>query len=272
MVDSVIGHSPLIMGIVNVTPDSFSDGGRFADEKSAIAHGVKLCEEGADILDIGGESTRPGARPVSINEEIDRVCPVLEGVKDAAKWVSIDSRHPEVIAEALRCGANMINDVNALREDGAIALAANSGVPVCLMHMLGGPGTMQKNPSYNNVLEDVLVFMKERIRACMDGGISKTHIIVDPGIGFGKTLEHNLVLLRNIKRFEDFEVPVMLGASRKSFIQKISPEAAADKRLPGSLTAVLWSLSQGVQIFRVHDVAETRQALDVFRAIANCGS
>jgi dihydropteroate synthase len=171
------------------------------------------------------------------------------------------------MAEALRCGANMVNDVNALRQNGAIALAAKCAVPVCLMHMLGEPGNMQVNPQYNNVVEEVFEFLNERISACEQGGISKSHIIVDPGIGFGKTLEHNLLLLRNIKRFHNIGVPVMLGASRKSFIEKISPKASVGKRLPGSLAAVMWALSQGVQIFRVHDVAATRQAMDVFSAI-----
>jgi dihydropteroate synthase len=269
--EHVLGGDPLIMGVVNVTPDSFSDGGQFADENQAIAHAVKLCEDGADIIDIGGESTRPGAGPVSIREEIDRVCPVIEGVKDHVKWVSIDSRNPETLKAALKSGANFINDVSALSSDGSIALAAKSGVPVCLMHMLGKPNTMQSNPSYNNVVEDVFDFLQERINACEEGGISKSHIIVDPGIGFGKTLEHNLLLIGNISRFLDLEVPVMLGASRKSFIGKISPEAAVDKRLPGSIVSVLWALEHGVQIFRVHDVYETRQAMDVFFAISGAG-
>lgn len=255
------------MGIVNATPDSFSDGGQFEDKDSAIAHALRLCEDGADIIDVGGESTRPGSVAVSVQEEIDRVCPVIEVVKKHIKWVSVDSRNTETMAAAVRAGANIINDVNALRENGSIALASEAGVAVCLMHMLGEPGTMQDNPSYNNILEDVFNFLDERVKACEAGGISKSHIMVDPGIGFGKTLEHNLLLLRNIKRFSDFGVPVLLGSSRKSFIEKIDRSACVKKRLPGSIASVLWAYSQGAQIFRVHDVWETRQALQVFSSI-----
>ncbi len=263
---------PYLMGIVNVTPDSFSDGGEYADQKRAIAHAIDLCEQGADIIDIGGESTRPGAKSVSVQEEIDRVCPVIEGVKDHAKWVSIDSRNTETMAEAVRCGANIINDVNSLRDNGAIALAARKGVYVCLMHMLGEPGTMQKNPQYNNVVNEIFDFLDERISDCVAGGISKSHIIVDPGIGFGKTLEHNLALIGNISKFHDLRVPLLLGVSRKSFIEKISPKATVDKRLPGSVAAMLWAAEQGVQIFRVHDVWQARQALDVYLTISRCRS
>ncbi len=256
-----------LMGVVNVTPDSFSDGGQFTDVNRAINHALQLSEEGADIIDIGGESTRPGSEPVSIPEEIHRVIPVIEGIKNRVKCVSVDSCKPEVMQAAIEAGAGMINDVRALRENGSLEVAARSGVPVCLMHMRGSPQDMQKNPSYNNVVEDVFEFLKERVESCAAAGIDKSHIIIDPGIGFGKTPEHNLLLLGNIRHFRNLNVPVLLGASRKSFIQKISPDAAVEKRLPGSLAAVLHAYAQGVKIFRVHDVAKTRQALEVFSAI-----
>ncbi|NCC21169.1 MAG: dihydropteroate synthase [Alphaproteobacteria bacterium] len=268
MFSSIFGSRPAIMGIVNVTPDSFSDGGCYIDANAALAHIERLWEDGAAIVDIGGESTRPGSEPVSVQEEIDRVCPVIERVKDSGKWISIDSRNPQTMRAALKAGANIVNDVYALRESGAIEVVAQFGVPVCLMHMQGEPKSMQQDPRYENVVEDVFQFLHERIVACVAGGIDKSHIFIDPGIGFGKTLEHNLLLLRNIRRFHDLCVPVLLGASRKSFIREISPKASVDKRLPGSLAVAAWAVTQGVDVLRVHDVFETRQALDVFLAIS----
>ncbi len=261
--------APVLMGIVNVTPDSFSDGGNFFDPERAIDHGIRLCEEGAQIVDVGGESTRPGAEPVSIDEEIRRVVPVICALKEHAKCVSIDTRHTKVMEAAIESGANMVNDVCALRDDGAIALVSGKKMPVCLMHMQGMPGTMQENPSYSNVVEEVYSFLESRINACMEGGIDKSHIIVDPGVGFGKSIVHNIDLIRNISRFHDLDVPVLLGASRKSFIEKICPNSSTDKRLPGSIAAAVWGLSKGVQFFRVHDVAETKQAFDVYEAISS---
>lgn len=259
---------PVLMGVVNVTPDSFSDGGVFYNANNAIEHGLRLLDEGADILDIGGESTRPGSEVVDIEEEIARVVPVIEGLKDKARWISIDTRNARTMEAALKVGANIINDISALSYDPRSVYVAEEGkVPVILMHAQGTPQTMQENPFYNNVLEDVLGYLKERISFCETHRIDAGLLLVDPGIGFGKTLEHNLILLGNIKEFQDLGVPVLLGTSRKSFIAKISKNKPADDRLPGSLSSALWGLSQGVRFFRVHDVKETRQAFDVFQAI-----
>lgn len=263
---------PIIMGVVNVTPDSFSDGGEFLDPQKAIDHGHKLIEEGADILDLGGESTRPGAEPVGHQEEMDRVLPVIEGLKDEKALISIDTRHTDVMREALKAGAGMINDVNALRDEGAVELAAKAGVPVCLMHMQGNPETMQKNPQYQDVIEDVYKFLKDRVQACLDAGMDQKNIIIDPGIGFGKTLDQNLILLKNIKKFSSIHSPILLGTSRKSFIQKIDCTAEVQDRLPGSLASLLWGYQNGAQLFRVHDVKETAQALKVFAAIQSASS
>lgn len=257
------------MGVVNVTPDSFSDGGMFFDADKAIEHGRQLIEEGADILDIGGESTRPGAKPVSEDEEIRRVIPVIEALAGKGAALSIDTRHAATMEAALKAGADMINDVTALTgDDRSLQVAARSEVPVCLMHMQGEPQTMQQGPAYGNVVDDVYDYLDERIKICEAAGIKRKRLIADPGIGFGKTLDHNLALMKNIARFNDLGVPVLLGASRKSFIAKIcGEETSADKRLPGSLAAVLYALNQGVTYFRVHDVAETRQAIAVYEAI-----
>ncbi len=259
---------PLIMGIVNVTPDSFSDGGQFYDPESAIAHGRQLAAEGADILDIGGESTRPGAEPVSPEEEMRRVLPVVEGLRDCGKTISIDTRHAVTMQAAVEAGAGMINDVTALQGDpDSLAVAAAAKVPVCLMHMQGDPQTMQDSPQYGDIVDDVKAFLAGRAEACLKAGISGGSIFIDPGIGFGKTLDHNLVLLHRIGEFADLGYKVLLGASRKSFIEKICPDTPADRRLPGSLAAALWGAGQGVDMLRVHDVAATQQALAVQSAI-----
>lgn len=259
---------PILMGVVNVTPDSFSDGGQFLKPEDAVAHGRRLIEEGAHILDIGGESTRPGAEPVSADEEIARVVPVIEGLKGCKAVLSVDARRTEVMRAALQAGATMINDVQALQADGALELVADSKASVCLMHMKGEPGTMQDNPQYEDVVAEVYEFLQERMAACEAAGIPKDRIIVDPGVGFGKTLDHNLDLLHNIQKFHTLGVPVLVGASRKRFIEAIDSGAESGQRLPGSLAAALWGMLNGVQIFRVHDVAETRQAFQVFQAIA----
>lgn len=263
------GNGPYLMGIVNVTPDSFSDGGQFFDPAAAIAHGARLAAEGAQILDIGGESTRPGAQPVTPDEEIRRVVPVIEGLTRRAPWLSIDTRHAETMAAALKAGANFVNDVSALTHDPqALPLVAGAGVPVCLMHMRGTPRTMQQDANYSNVVEEVFDFLQERVSACVAAGIARENLIVDPGIGFAKTAEQNLALIGKIRRFHDLGVPVLLGASRKRFIAALDRDAAApEDRLPGSLAAVLAARAQGVGLFRVHDVAATRQALAVFEAI-----
>lgn len=263
------GVNPVIMGIVNVTPDSFSDGGEFYSKNKAIEHGLRLMEEGATILDIGGESTRPGSQVIDPEDEISRVVPVIEGLAGKAPFISIDTRNAATMRAALKAGANAINDISGLTYDPeSMAVAAEAKVPVFLMHSQGTPQDMQKNPSYNNVVEDIHAFFTERLNACRTARIETKNVILDIGIGFGKTLEHNLLLLGNIKRFQDLGCPLLLGVSRKSFIAALSQGEDAKARLPGSLSAALWGLSQGVEIFRVHDVAETRQAFSVYEAIS----
>lgn len=256
------------MGVVNVTPDSFSDGGQYFNSDEAIEHGLQLIKEGANILDIGGESTRPNAEPVSIEEEINRILPVIEGLLKHKALISVDTRHTEVMKVAIEAGCHMINDVSALRDHGAIGVVANSDISVCLMHMQGAPKNMQESPNYNNVVEDVYSFLEQRINECISAGITKDRLIVDVGIGFGKTLEHNLLLLKNLGRFAELGVPQLLGTSRKSFIGKIDEVAKSPKdRMGGSLATVIEAYKQGVQIFRVHDVKETKQALLTCQAI-----
>ncbi len=256
------------MGIVNVTPDSFSDGGRFLDADAAIRHGRQLIAEGADILDIGGESTRPGAEPVSEEDEIARVVPVIQGLAATGVPLSVDTRHGGVMTAALAAGATILNDVAALREPGALAVAAASNAWICLMHMRGDPGGMQTAPTYGDVVAEVMDFLAKRIRTCEEAGIERHRIAIDPGIGFGKTLEHNLALLRHLKRFGDLGCPVLLGVSRKSFIAQLSRGEPATGRLPGSLAAALAGVEAGARVLRVHDVAATRQAVDVWRALS----
>lgn len=256
---------PILMGIVNVTPDSFSGDGKLQAE-AAIAHGLKLHREGAAILDIGGESTRPGAASVTIDEEIRRVVPVVEGLRNCGAAISVDTRHAAVMKAALKAGATMINDVSALEGEGSLAVAAKSNALICLMHKKGEPQTMQTNPQYEDVLKDVYDYLAGRIKACTNIGVSKDRLLIDVGVGFGKTLEHNLTLLKNIDHFASLGVPILLGVSRKRFIEALSPGAGADQRVPGSIAAVLAAYAKGVRIFRVHDVAETAQALTVFRA------
>ncbi len=258
---------PHIMGIVNVTPDSFSDGGQYYSPESAVAHGLKLLRDGADILDIGGESTRPGAEDIGEEEEIRRVIPVIRDLRNHTAHISIDSYRPRTIAAALEAGASMINDITALTNLESMRIAADANVPVCLMHMQGTPRTMQDNPVYQDVVNDVLAYLIDRIEACMKAGIKKENLIIDPGIGFGKTRDHHLALLASLERVHEPGVPVLLGASRKSFIAKLDPGASAGNRLPGSLAAALRGMDAGVSILRVHDVAETRQALQVWKAM-----
>ncbi len=259
---------PHIMGVVNVTHDSFSDGGKFYNADKAIEHGLELVQQGASILDIGGESTRPGAQAIDVGEEIARVVPVIEGLAGKVKNISIDTRNAKTMEAALKAGASVINDISALSHDSqSLSVAAEAKVPVFLMHSQGAPVDMQKNPQYLNVVNEVFEYLQQRIRICETHRIDAQMLVVDPGIGFGKTLEHNLLLLRNIKEFHALGVPILLGASRKSFIGKLSGEEDPKNRLPGSLASVLWGHSQGVQIFRVHDVKETVQALKIFDAI-----
>lgn len=261
---------PLLMGVVNVTPDSFSDGGDFYDPKIAIDHAARLVEQGADILDIGGESTRPGAGSVSVVEEQRRIIPVIEGIKASGckTLVSVDTRNAETMQVAIQSGADIINDVSALRHDtNSLNVVAKAQVPIILMHMKGKPETMQERPQYDDVVSDVYAFLEERIAACAQAGIDQKRIIIDIGIGFGKTLENNLKLLNSLDKFHSLKCPILLGASRKSFIEKICPQTSPQDRLPGSIAAMLKGVEQGVQIFRVHDVEESKQALDVFSAI-----
>ncbi len=265
--------APIIMGVVNVTPDSFSDGGKFMDVEKAISHALLLEKEGAEILDIGGESTRPGAVEVGIEGEQSRVLPVIEGLKKAGvrAQISVDTRHSDTMRKAIDCGADIVNDVSALEYNSkSFNVIKKAQVPVILMHMQGTPSSMQDAPRYKNVVEDVFDYLRARVDFCVQGGIKRQNIICDPGIGFGKTLEDNLKLLKKLDKFQELGCPILLGASRKSFIEKIDLGAIPQKRLSGSLAAALWGLQQGVQIFRVHDVAETKQAFSVFQAIKNC--
>lgn len=258
-----------IMGIVNVTPDSFSDGGRFGSIRDAVAHAMTLARQGADILDIGGESTRPGAEPVTRQEELDRVIPVIEGLvaEGCPSSISIDTRHSAIAREALAAGAVLFNDVSALSHDHDSLATARSAGAVCLMHAQGDPRTMQDAPRYDDVLLDVYDYLSSRVAACEAAGIERTRLIVDPGIGFGKTLAHNLKLLRGLSLFHGIGCAVMLGASRKGFIGKLSGETSADRRAPGSIAVALAAIAQGVQIVRVHDVAEHVQAIKVWQAL-----
>lgn len=257
---------PCVMGILNVTPDSFSDGGRFFSAAAAVDHALHMIDDGADMLDIGGESTRPGAEDVPIDEELRRVVPVIESLRAvSAIPISIDTRKAAVADAAIAAGANIINDVSALRHDAAMAdVAARFDVPVVLMHMQGSPATMQTEPAYADVVEEVHAFLSERLTACSDRGIGQ--VVLDPGIGFGKTLDHNLKLLRGLPRILDLGVPVLIGVSRKSFIGQLTGRPS-DMRLPGSIAAAVLALHGGASIFRVHDVRETREALDVAAAI-----
>lgn len=259
---------PRIMGIVNVTPDSFSDGGEAFRVEDALRRGRAMAEAGADILDIGGESTRPGAEPVAVDEEIGRVAPVIEALAGDGHLVSIDSRRAAVMDAALSAGAAIVNDVTALAGDpGSMDVVAKAGVPVILMHMQGEPRTMQADPTYDDAPADIRDYLARRIAACEAAGIPRERIAVDPGIGFGKNLDHNLDILSRMDVFHDLDCPIVLGASRKSFIGRLADAETPQARIPGSLATALAARARGVQIFRVHDVAETRQVFDVWEAI-----
>lgn len=262
---------PRLMGVVNVTPDSFSDGGEFASSEEAVSHAKRLREEGADFIDIGGESTRPGSDPVPLDEELVRILPVIRQLAGTSIPLSVDTRKSRTMREAASAGAAIINDVSALSYDPeSLQTAAALGLPVVLMHAKGDPKTMQDHPAYTDVLLEVFDFLAERIAAATAAGIPKEKIVADPGIGFGKTLAHNLALLEGLSVFHGLGVPIMVGASRKSFIGKIAGEPEPKRRVPGSLAAAIAAAEQGAQILRVHDVGETRQALSVWRA-ATCG-
>jgi dihydropteroate synthase len=255
------------MGVINVTPDSFSDGGHTPDPASAIAHGRMLAAAGAHVLDVGGESTRPYAGALPLDEERARALPVVEALAGEGHVVSIDTRKAAMMREAVAAGASMVNDVSALTHDpDAIAAVSDLAVPVVLMHAQGDPETMQLDPRYDDVVLDVFDALAERIAACEAGGIERARIIADPGIGFGKTAEHNLALLGSLTLLHGLGIPLLVGASRKSFIGRLTGEAVAARRVAGSLGAAVAIVMQGVQLVRVHDVAETRQALAVWQA------
>jgi dihydropteroate synthase len=257
---------PLVMGVVNVTPDSFFDGGRHASTAAAIAHARRLAEEGADLLDIGGESSRPGSEAVSLDEELARVLPVLDALRGLDAPISIDTTKPEVMRAAIAAGAAMINDITALGAPGALETVAASDAAVCLMHMRGAPKTMQADPVYADVVAEVRGFLAARVAACEAAGIARDRIAIDPGIGFGKTLEHNLALTRHLDALAGIGVPVLAGWSRKSSLGRIAGRAP-EERLAASLAAALIAVERGARIVRVHDVAATRDALAVLAAV-----
>lgn len=260
---------PQIMGIVNVTPDSFSDGGAHATLEGAVAHGLQLAEEGADLLDVGGESTRPGAEPVPLEEELRRVVPVIEQlVARTSLPISVDTFKPEVMRAAVAAGAGMINDIQALRAPGALEAAADLKVPVVLMHMLGEPRSMQDAPVYDDVVGEVHRFLAERIFAAEMAGVEKRRLLVDPGFGFGKTTAHNLALLAALERFQEFGLPVLAGLSRKRTIGELTGRQEPASRLAGSVAAHLIAAQRGAMLLRVHDVAATVDAIKVWRAVA----
>lgn len=260
----------LVMGVVNVTPDSFSDGGRYLAPERALEHALEMVGSGADILDVGGESTRPGAEPVDEAEELDRVIPVIERIVAATDVpVSIDTAKPRVMREAVAAGASMINDVNGLRAEGAVVAVAELAVPVCIMHMLGEPRTMQKHPHYDAVVEDIRTFLVERLATCEAAGIARERLVLDPGFGFGKTLAHNLQLLAHLDAIVALDCPVLAGMSRKSMLGAITGRERPDERVAASVAAHLIAAQKGAAVLRVHDVAETVDALKVFQAVGD---
>jgi len=262
------------MGVLNVTPDSFSDGGLFADTEDAVAHGARLADEGADIVDIGGESTRPGAESVHVDEELRRVIPVIEGLRASRPDIvlSIDTRHSLVANEAVAAGASIVNDISGGRDPAMIRIVRDTGAGLVLMHMQGDPHTMQVEPHYDDVVAEVHEFLRERVEAAVFAGIAAEQLCVDPGIGFGKDLGQNLALLRSIERFRDLDAAVMVGASRKRFIGALSGIDEASLRLEGSIAAAVLSVAFGADLVRVHDVAETVRALRVTDAIVREGA
>ncbi len=254
------------MGIVNVTPDSFSDGGNFYTAQQAIEHGFQLIEEGADLLDIGGESTRPGAASVSAQDELARVLPVLEGLRASGAALSVDTQKTVVMRAALAAGADMVNDVNALQAPGALAALAQSNAAVCLMHKQGDPHTMQQLPLYHDVVQEVKTFLQARVAAALAAGIPANRIVIDPGFGFGKNLEHNVALFRGLPIFKDLSVPILAGLSRKSMLGTIA-QLEVNDRIHASVAAAVLALVKGARIVRVHDVKATRDALAIVNAV-----
>jgi len=266
-------QKPRLMGILNVTPDSFSDGGKYDQVDAAVAHGLNMAESGADIVDIGGESTRPGAELVPVAQEVARTQPVISAIRDrSAVPISIDTRKAQVARCAVQAGATMVNDVSGLNFDMELSdIVVKNDLPMCIMHARGDPKSMQDDPVYENVLLDVCDTLAERIRYAQSCGISKDRLIIDPGIGFGKTAEHNLALIRGIAVFHGLGCPILLGASRKRFIGGIAGDVQTSGRMAGSVGLALFAMTQGVQIVRVHDIAETRQALTMWQATTEIG-
>lgn len=258
---------PLIMGILNVTPDSFSDGGNYVSLKCALSRAEKMIIDGVDIIDIGGESSKPGISPLSLKEELKRIKPVLYALRNCGKPLSIDTYKPQVMYEALITNVDMINDINGFRAPGAIEIIKNSNVGLCIMHMIGSPKTMQEKPIYNNILKEISQFLWTRIKALKMAGIQHNRLCVDPGFGFGKTVEHNFIILKNIhKLVKDLKTPMLVGLSRKTMIGDVTGKSV-DKRLAGSISAALIAAAQGAMIIRVHDVAETIDALNVWQVV-----
>lgn len=262
-------HNP-VMGILNVTPDSFSDGGSFNSIDKAISQAQLMYDQGASIIDVGGESTRPGSQAVSLQQELDRVVPIIEKIhKELDIIISIDSSKAEVMQAAFNAGAGLINDVTALQGKNSLATAAKLDLPICIMHMQGLPRSMQSSPVYHNVVDDVLNFFHERIETCIAYGINKDQLIIDPGFGFGKTVNHNLLLLKQLSSFNLFELPILVGLSRKSLLQHVT-ECPVNERLAGSISLAVIAALNGGTIFRVHDVKETVDALKVVEAVSCC--
>jgi len=261
-------NAPQVMGILNVTPDSFSDGGHFFYMDSALKQARKMLQEGAEIIDIGGESTRPGAQAVSVQEELDRVIPVVEKIRaEFPISISVDTSKAEVMREAIAVGADMINDVMALRGEGSLAaVAASETVQVCLMHMQGEPRTMQNNPHYDNVVNDIKTFLLERVQACLEAGIASNRLMIDPGFGFGKTVAHNLLLMQRLEVLTELDYPVLVGVSRKSLIGHILNKSVTE-RLYGGLALAVLAVSKGARVIRTHDVAATVDALKMTHAV-----
>ena len=258
-------NRPLVMGILNITPDSFSDGGQYLDFDQALKRAETMIEEGADIIDIGGESTRPGSDPVSVDEELKRITPVIKALKEHSNIViSVDTYKPRVMEQVIDMGVGMINDVFALQQPGAIDVIKKSNVGICLMHMQGTPKTMQLNPIYQDVVNEVKLFLEERANSLIAEGVKTERIILDPGFGFGKTFEHNISLLQNLESFQTLKFPLLVGLSRKSFIRKIL-NGDHDDHLSGSISAAIFSIVKGAKIVRVHDVKETQSAIKIIQ-------
>lgn len=256
-----------VMGVLNVTPDSFSDGGRFSQPEAALQHVAQMCAAGATLIDVGGESTRPGALPVSVQQELDRVVPIIEAI--GARFdvvVSVDTSTPDVMRESALAGAGLVNDIRALTRPGALQAAADSGLAVCLMHMQGDPQTMQQRPSYDSVLDEVNSFLGSRVQACLEAGIERHLLVLDPGFGFGKTLKHNLQLFASVERLQPLDLPVLVGVSRKSMIGQVL-ERPVDQRLFGGLALAALAVAKGARIIRTHDVPQTVDAVRMVDAI-----